>query len=210
MRRIDRDGDRSRAIGRADSGRDPLARLDRYGEGGLVPAAVVVDHRLKPERVGAVLGQSEADQPAPVPGHEVDRIRSRHLRGDDEVALILAVVVVDEDEHAAVARFVDDRFGADEHLGRTALDQLLETDQRVGGRIPLGRTELPQRIGMEAGSASQGSAADFAGFDDGVQALDQGGAHGSGHISHSNVIKRRNRCVPIARARRSFDRDSER
>ena len=46
--------------------------------------------------------------------------------GNDEVALILAVFVVDEDEHAAVARFVDDRFGADQHLGGAALDQLFE------------------------------------------------------------------------------------
>ena len=40
-------------------------------------------------------------------GHEVDRIRRRHLGGNDEIALILAVLVVDEDEHPPIARLVD-------------------------------------------------------------------------------------------------------
>ena len=95
----------------------PSLRLDRDGEGGLVAAAVGARHRLEPELVGAVLGQREADQAAAVARHEVDRVRGRHLRRDDEVALILAALVVDEDEHAAVARLVDDRFGADQHFG---------------------------------------------------------------------------------------------
>ena len=72
----------------------------------------------QPQRVDALLGQREADQAAAVARHEVDRVGRRHLRRDDQVALIFAVVVVDEDEHAAVARFVDDRFGADQDARR--------------------------------------------------------------------------------------------
>ena len=115
----------------------PSLRLDRDGEGGLVAAAVGARHRLEPELVGALLGQREADQAAAVAGHEVDRVRRRHLRRDDEVALILAVFVVDEDEHAAVARLVDDRLGPDQHVGGAALDQLFEPAERVGGRVPV-------------------------------------------------------------------------
>ena len=44
-------------------------------------------------------------------GHEVDRVRRGELRRDDEVALVLAVLVVDQDEHAAVARFLDQFLG---------------------------------------------------------------------------------------------------
>ena len=123
---IDGDRDGARAVGGADSGRDALARLDRDRERGLVAAAVGAGHRLEAELVGALLGQREADQAAAVAGHEVDRVGRRHLRRDDEVALILAVFVVDEDEHAAVARLVDDRLGADQHFGVAALDQLFE------------------------------------------------------------------------------------
>ena len=156
VRRIDRDRDGPRPVGGADPGRNAFLRLDRDGEGGFVAAAVVVGHRLQAERVGPILGQREADQPAPVARHEVDRVGRRHLRRDDEIALILAVVVVDQDEHAAVARLVDDRFGADQHFGVAALKQLFEPHERVGGRIPFGRAELAQRIGMEAGGAGQG------------------------------------------------------
>ncbi len=53
------------------------------------------------------LGQGEADQAAAVLGHEVDDFRRRHLRRDDEIALVLAILVVDENEHPAVARFLD-------------------------------------------------------------------------------------------------------
>jgi hypothetical protein len=53
-------------------------------------------------------GERQADQAAPVGGHEVDRIGRHHLRGDDQVAFVLAVLVVDQDEHPAVAGFLDD------------------------------------------------------------------------------------------------------
>ena len=77
---IDRDGDGARAVGGADSGGNALARLDRDGEGGLVAAAVGARHRLEAELVGALLGQREADQPAAVARHEIDRVGRRHLR----------------------------------------------------------------------------------------------------------------------------------
>ena len=32
--------------------------------------------------------------------HEVDGVRRRHLAGNDQVALVLPVLMVDEDEHA--------------------------------------------------------------------------------------------------------------
>ena len=143
----------------------------------------------RPSCLDALLGQGEADQAAPVPGHEVDRVRGRHLRGDDEVALILAVGVVDQDEHPPVARFVDDRFGADQHAGVAALEQLFEPAEGVGGRIPVGRAKFAQGIGVEAGGAGETGAADFAGGDDGAQLLDQVGAHDRA-ISHCNVMSK--------------------
>ncbi|WP_372743536.1 hypothetical protein [Nisaea acidiphila] len=39
--------------------------------------------------------------------HEVDHFRRRHLRRNAEVALVLPVLVVDKDEHAALARLLD-------------------------------------------------------------------------------------------------------
>ena len=106
---IDGDGDGSRAVGGADPGEMPSRASIETVKAVSLRLRLVLRHRLQTERVGAVLGQREADQAAAVPRHEVDRLGRGHLRRDDEVALILAVVVVDQDEHPAVARLVDDR-----------------------------------------------------------------------------------------------------
>jgi len=52
-------------------------------------------------------GHGEADQAPAVFGHEIDRVRRRHLGRDHEVALVLPVLIVDEDEHAAVPRLLE-------------------------------------------------------------------------------------------------------
>ena len=78
-----------------------LARLDRRREGGAERRLVVLGHRAQPELVAALLGQAEADQAAPVRGHEVDRLGRRELGGDRQVALVLAVGRVDDDDELA-------------------------------------------------------------------------------------------------------------
>ena len=79
--------------------------------------------------------------------HEVDRVRSGHLSRDYEVTLVFTVVVVDKDEHSPIASFIDDCLRSDQDLGVAALDQLLEPSQGVGGRIPVGLTELAEELG---------------------------------------------------------------
>ena len=106
--RVDRHRDGAGAVVGGDAGRDALARLDRHGEGGLVARRVRGRHQRQPERVEPFAGEGQADQPPAMRRHEVDRVRRAHLGGDDEVALVLAVLVVDEDEHPAVARVLDD------------------------------------------------------------------------------------------------------
>ena len=110
-------------------------------------------------------------------GHEVDRVGRRHLGGDDEIALILAVLVVDQDEHAAVARLVDDLLGGRHHAATAAGEEFLELAERVGGRIPVRIAELAQRVGVEAGGAGEAGAAHLAGGDDVAEAIDQESAH---------------------------------
>ncbi len=43
-------------------------------------------------------------------GHEVDNLGGRFLRRDDEIAFVLSVFVVDENEHAALTRVLDHVF----------------------------------------------------------------------------------------------------
>ena len=51
--------------------------------------------------VGALLGEGEADEAAAVAGHEVDGLGGDVLGGQGEVALVLAILIVDHDDHAA-------------------------------------------------------------------------------------------------------------
>ena len=105
---VDRGRDGARAVGGGDAGRDALARLDRLGEGGAVARAVATDHGFELELGRARAGQRQADEAAAIARHEVDGVGRRHLRGNDEVALVLALLGVDEHDHAAVAHVLQD------------------------------------------------------------------------------------------------------
>ena len=104
---VDGDLDRVGAVMRRDAGGDAFARLDRDGEGGAERRLVLVRHLPQPQLVAALLREAEADEPARVRDHEVDRLRRRELGGDRQVALVLAVLVVDDDDEAAGADVLD-------------------------------------------------------------------------------------------------------
>ena len=110
VRRVDGDLDRPRAVVGRDARGDSLARLDRDRERGAERRLVVLGHHPQPELVAAVLGQAETDQAAPLLRHEVDGLRSRELRGDRQVALVLAVVRVDDDDELPLANVLDRLF----------------------------------------------------------------------------------------------------
>jgi hypothetical protein len=106
--RVDGNRDRMRAVMRRYAGRHALARLDRQGKGGLVPAGILGAHQRQAQRVDPLARQRQADQPAAVHRHEIHRLRGGHLRRDHQIALVLAVLVIDKDEHAPVARILND------------------------------------------------------------------------------------------------------
>ena len=105
--RIDRHLDRPGAVGGRDAGGDALASLDRDGEGGLEGRLVLGRHQVEAELLAALVGQREADQAAAVRRHEVDRLGRRELRRHRQVALVLAVLVVADDDHPAAADVLD-------------------------------------------------------------------------------------------------------
>ena len=97
-----------RPVVRRDAGGDALGGLDRDGEVGAVARAVLLHHRPQPEALGMRLGDRHADQAAPVLREEVDLVRAYIVRGEHEVALVLAVLVVDQDDDLAGADRADD------------------------------------------------------------------------------------------------------
>ena len=109
--RLDRRLYRHRPVGGGNAGGHALRRLDRDGEIGGVLVVVVGHHQRQVQLPATPLGKRQADQPTPVTGHEVDRLRRHALAGQDEVALVLAVGVVHEDDHPAGLDVGDDLLG---------------------------------------------------------------------------------------------------
>jgi hypothetical protein len=105
---LHRDLDGARAIVRGNAGGDALGRLDRNGEVGVVLRGVVADHGLEAQLARALLGQRDANQPARLAHHEVDVLGAHLFGGHDQVALVLAVFVVEDHHHAASADIVED------------------------------------------------------------------------------------------------------
>eukprot|EP01022_Parablepharisma_sp_SALTPOND_P024123 TRINITY_DN5305_c1_g4_i2.p1 TRINITY_DN5305_c1_g4~~TRINITY_DN5305_c1_g4_i2.p1 ORF type:complete len:914 (+),score=247.13 TRINITY_DN5305_c1_g4_i2:98-2839(+) len=91
----------------ADAGGHPVAGLHRHGEGGLKGRLVVAHHQGQAQALHVVRGQAQADEAAAVLGHEVDGLGSAQVRGHGQVALVLPVLVVDQDHHLAVAYVFD-------------------------------------------------------------------------------------------------------
>ena len=106
--RIDQRADRLGPVGHGDSGRASLrSQVDRDGERGFVQRRVVGDHHRQVQLLAARFGQRSADQPAPVGRHEIDDFGRDLFAGDDEVALVLAVLVVDHDQYPACPDLLD-------------------------------------------------------------------------------------------------------
>jgi hypothetical protein len=105
--RIGGDLDRARAVGGRDAGGHAGARLDRHGEGRAQARLVALDLQRQVELVGDALLHGQADQAARVARHEVDDLGRHGLGQADQVALVLAVLVVDEDRQAAGLELLD-------------------------------------------------------------------------------------------------------
>jgi hypothetical protein len=84
-----------------------LASLDRDREGGAELGLVLPDHHRQIEPPRPLLGQGQADEPAGLARHEVDGLGRDEARRQHEVALVLALLVVDEDHHVGVADLLD-------------------------------------------------------------------------------------------------------
>src|SRR3954453_20248491 len=115
--RVDRNLDGPRTVGGGDAGGHALARLDGEREGGAERRFVPVRHLAQAELLAALLGQAEADETAPVGGHEVDGLRSRELGRDRQIAFVLPVGGVDDDDELALAGVLESGLDRRERRG---------------------------------------------------------------------------------------------
>ena len=102
--RIDRRADGRGAIGGGDAGARAALGFDRRRRTPSRSASSsCVDHQRNLELVEPLAGHRQADQAAAVLGHEVDRLGRHLLGGHRQIAFVLAILVVDDDDHLAAA-----------------------------------------------------------------------------------------------------------
>ena len=119
---IDRNGDGARTISRRNARGHTIARFNGNGEGGLVPRAIGLRHQRQAQLIHPCARHGKADQATRIACHEIDCIRRRELRGDHQIALILAVFVIHQDEHAPTAGFFQQFPGWRDEVGEGSTD----------------------------------------------------------------------------------------
>ena len=167
-----------RTIRRRNARRHAFARFDRRGERSLMPCSVRAAHQLETELVNARLRHGQTDQPAPVRRHEIDRVGRRHLRRDDQIAFILAILVIDQNIHPTIARFLDNFL--DRHQCRaivTGSKIRFELAQRFRRRVPVHVIKITQRIGMQPRRAGKTGPRHAATGDVGAEFFNKNCAH---------------------------------
>ena len=99
--RVDEGGDGGGPVGGRDAGGGAVAVVDGHGERGAVALGVGRHHRRQVELVEALAGHRHADDARRVVQEEGDLLGRGELGRHDEVALVLAVLVVDHDDDLA-------------------------------------------------------------------------------------------------------------
>ena len=138
------------AVMRRNPRGDPRRRFDRDGKGRAVGGAVLLRHRRELQLAAAFLGQGETDQAARESGHEVDRLGRDEIRGEHEIALVLAVFLIHQDYHFAGFDVGDDFLGAADVGVRLMIKQamnlvhvaVLRLEPRDYKRFPGGSRQL--------------------------------------------------------------------
>src|SRR6266849_1783131 len=136
---VDRRLDGGGPVRGADPGGDSARRLDAHRERRRVGALVLLHHHGERQALHLLLGEAQADQAAGVLRHEVDRFGRHVLRGQDQVAFVLPVGVVDQDHHPP----------------------LPDLPQRVLHPLDLGHVRLPWACNRRATCLARMSASTF-------------------------------------------------
>ncbi len=99
--------DRRGAVVGRNAGRRAVAVIDRNGKGGAVDRVIVGDHRRQMEPPGDLAGQRRTDDAAGMADDERHLLRRGVDRGEDQIALVLAIVVVGDDDDLAGGERID-------------------------------------------------------------------------------------------------------
>ncbi len=96
------------AVVGGNAGGHALGGFDGNGEVGGVGGGVVLHHQRQAQLLAAFAGQGQADQAAPVAGHEIDVLGTDQRGGHQQVAFVFPVLVVHDDDHFALPEVGED------------------------------------------------------------------------------------------------------
>jgi hypothetical protein len=99
-----------------DPGADVAPRPDGHAERRAAARRVVLDHRRDLQFIQTLAGHRQADQPAPMRGHEVDHFRGHEFGRAAQIAFVLAGLVIEEDQDLPLAQILDGLFHRGEIL----------------------------------------------------------------------------------------------
>ena len=105
--RINRRENGDRPVRGADARGHANARIDRLAKGRSVHRSIDCRHQGQVQLVAALFRQRQANEPTAIFGHEVNGVRRDFLRRHCEIAFVLAVLVVHQDNHASLANLFD-------------------------------------------------------------------------------------------------------
>src|SRR5699024_12193624 len=88
-------------VGGRDAGRAALAGVDGDGVGGAVLVLVLARHRRQAQAVAFGAGQRRTHETGTVPDEEGHQFGGGLLGGEDQIALVLPVLVVEHHDHAS-------------------------------------------------------------------------------------------------------------
>ena len=100
------------AVSGGNAGGDARGGFNGYGELGAKTRAIARRHQGQLEQFAAFAAHGHADQPTGVLGHEVDVLGLARLGGHDDIAFVLAIFVIHEDDHLALADVFNQFFDA--------------------------------------------------------------------------------------------------
>ncbi len=98
------------AIGGGNPCGDPLRRLDGDGECGLIVAGVGLHHHGQFELAHPLIGQAEANDAGALADHQRHLFVGHGLRGENEVALVLPIFIVSNQNAATGTQGCQRRF----------------------------------------------------------------------------------------------------
>ena len=96
-----------RALRSADTRADLLGGVNRHGEIGLMLGAVIAHHQGQIQLPCPLRCDRHADQATGFRGKEINDLWRGFLGGNDQVAFILTVLIIHQDDHAAGADVIE-------------------------------------------------------------------------------------------------------